>query len=398
MVLPFVLAWMLRKKSPAIYLAGAALFALGTYAVMATVSRGAYLAYAVTVAVLLAGFAVQKAGAPSRTARRLGTMVLLCAIAGAVAVPIVTGPFSQQRLKQSERDFEVRYQHWMQAIADVGDDLPARLFGAGLGRFPETYYLGHLQYGRLASYQYKKESGNTYLRLSGGNPIYLEQRIALAPHTDYKLSAKVRGGSPGAGLSIAVCEKTLQHSYRCEWFDVGNDGVDGEWHRYQIQFSSGVVGDGPWHARRPVKIGLYNPRAGSIVDVDGLGLRDMAGNDLIANGEFSQGGDRWFFSSDRHLPWHIHNLALQVYFDQGWFGVIVLGVFVGYVFSRLLGRAGKGEHFAVILFASLSGFIMVGLFGSLMDTPRLTLMFFLIAFVGILGGRYQRPSISARVD
>ena len=72
-------------------------------------------------------------------------------------------------------------------------------------------------------------------------------------------------------------------------------------------------------------------------------FRAMAGShseftagELLGNGDFQHGNDRWFFTSDRHhLPWHAKNLWLHVYFEQGVLGLLIFSALL--VFALLLG-------------------------------------------------------------
>ena len=76
--------------------------------------------------------------------------------------------------------------------------------------------------------------------------------------------------------------------------------------------------------RRAVVISLYNPQQGTI-DVDNVRLLGPDRSNLIENGDFSKGGNRWFFTTDNHLPWHIKHLWVQILFEQGWLGIVAVG-------------------------------------------------------------------------
>jgi hypothetical protein len=86
------------------------------------------------------------------------------------------------------------------------------------------------------------------------------------------------------------------------------------------------------------------------------GCWDESGRDLVANGDFSGGGSRWFFSADDHLPWHIFNLWVQILFEQGWAGVVALTAAVLISLRRLAIGMWRGNLFSATLLAALSGF------------------------------------------
>jgi O-antigen ligase len=120
------------------------------------------------------------------------------------------------------------------------------------------------------------------------------------------------------------------------------------------------------------------------IDLDNLRLIDSAGNDILKNGNFARGGDFWFYSSDRyHLPWHAKNLFLNVYFDQGLFGLTTLALLVSYALIRLIRRAVSGNQDSVVILASIAGFLVVGMFDSLLDVPRIATLFFLVLCIAL---------------
>ncbi len=120
----------------------------------------------------------------------------------------------------------------------------------------------------------------------------------------------------------------------------------------------------------------------SITDIQ---LIDSHGTDIIANGDFAQGGDRWFFVSDfEHLAWHTKNLYLHVYFEQGFFGLGLFLLMNGVAIYLLCAQLVRGQNFAIPILSSLAGFLVVGFFGSIVDNPRIALLYFLILFLALL--------------
>ncbi len=130
---------------------------------------------------------------------------------------------------------------------------------------------------------------------------------------------------------------------------------------------------------------LHNGTRGATIDITDIQLIDSDGTDIMANGDFAQGGDRWFFVSDfEHLAWHTKNLYLHVYFEQGFLG---LGLFIlmnGLAIYLLCSQLVRGQDFAIPVLSSLAGFLVVGFFGSIVDNPRIALLYFLILFLALL--------------
>jgi hypothetical protein len=117
---------------------------------------------------------------------------------------------------------------------------------------------------------------------------------------------------------------------------------------------------------------------------------------LIANGNFSGGGSRWFFSADDPLPWHIFNLWAQILFEQGWACVVALTIAVLLSLRRLAIGMWRGDLFSATLLAALGGFLLTGLTESLFDGPRVTTLFFLLLFLGLL--RPSAAPVPSHVD
>lgn len=92
---------------------------------------------------------------------------------------------------------------------------------------------------------------------------------------------------------------------------------------------------------------------------------------MLCNGNFSQGGDCWFFKTHSHLPWHIKNVWVHVLFEQGWGGLLLFMTLTAVAFYRLARAGWRGHRLAWAWLASLAGLLTVGMFDSLLDAPRL---------------------------
>jgi hypothetical protein len=82
--------------------------------------------------------------------------------------------------------------------------------------------------------------------------------------------------------------------------------------------------------------------------------------------------------------WHVKNFAVNTYFEQGWIGVAAMVLLLLFLGGDLAIRGLHGETMAALGLAALAGFLMVGMFDSLFDVPRLTLAFFLVAFAAVM--------------
>ena len=118
------------------------------------------------------------------------------------------------------------------------------------------------------------------------------------------------------------------------------------------------------------------------MEVTGLSLVDGQ-DELLGNGSFRHGLDRWFVTSDVHLAWRVLDTPLQVAFEQGALGILAwLALGVAAIAVVLQSSASPGTTAAFV--AAMVGFLAVGCFDSLLDSPRIIL---LLGLIGALGWR-----------
>ncbi|MSP36856.1 MAG: hypothetical protein EXR70_00005 [Deltaproteobacteria bacterium] len=136
-----------------------------------------------------------------------------------------------------------------------------------------------------------------------------------------------------------------------------------------------------WFSRRPVEFAFANGSKDAVIDVANVRLLNPAGENMLVNGDFARGMDRWFFTVDDHTPWQNWNHAVHLYFEQGGLGVAAFFFFLACVFVRLGAQVMRGQWLAAVGMAALASFLSVGIFGFLFDTPRMALLFFFVALV-----------------
>ena len=141
---------------------------------------------------------------------------------------------------------------------------------------------------------------------------------------------------------------------------------------------------GAWYAPRLISFSLANATNGGLVEVDDLALLDAAGRDQLANGSFSEGLARWFFSSDRnHMPWHLKNIAVHTLFDQGVMGLALLVALVAGALWRTMFGSARRHPLAPAIAGAVLGFLVVGMFDSLLDVPRVAFLFYLLVVLAL---------------
>ena len=369
---PALAVWVLIQKSWTLKALGIGLGMLASYAMLVTFSRGGYAGLAAGLLVVIVGAFRMRSAHPGR---RWLALAGLTAVVLAFALPILSGGFAEQRLARSAADLSFRQAHWARALELMDDGVVAALTGMGFGRYPFIYLLKSTNPKPPGTYQVVREGNNPYLRLGSGEAAFLAQLVEVIPGMKYRLAARVRQYEGEGLLGLPLCEKALLYSFECVWNELKLGRLAAGWHLLSIDGDSGHLGRGGHWPHRNVKLFLYNP-GGSAIDVDDVSLMAEDGRELIVNGDFSNGVERWLFVVDQDPAWHIDQQWVEMYFAQGLLGVLAMVVLLIAVFKVLVPRVLAGSRRATALSGALAGFLTVGLLGSTMDTARLLMLFY----------------------
>ncbi|MEE4661864.1 MAG: O-antigen ligase family protein, partial [Halieaceae bacterium] len=390
LAIPFIWLWVVRRRDVISLLGGLALFSGSVYLMMSTVTRAGILA--LVVQLLLLGLLWLRALQQRGRGGMASALALLVMIGGTGSVLLLgsQSSFLQQRLSTVEQDAQTRLDHWSLAYRMMDEGPATSLFGMGLGTFPETFLFKNPSAQVPGNFRYASEGDNTYLALGAGETLYLAQRVAVEPNTRYRLSFEMRGEGKRLQLTIPLCEKHLLNSRDCVWKSYQAEGRKG-WQQVAADLNSGDIG-GTWLHTPPVELFLYNAEPGQVVEVDNLSLRAPDGSELLRNGDFSAGGDHWFFKTHEHLAWHIKNLWVSLLFEQGWAGLLAFNLFLLAVTIQLGRQAWAGNAIPAATLTALIGFLTLGLFASPFDAPRLTSLFFAVTALGL----HATPWLTAR--
>lgn len=240
----------------------------------------------------------------------------------------------------------------------------------------------------------------------GAHDVRLGQRLSLKPNTDYVLSVDVRTDDKSALLYARACHRQLIHPSEwnplCVQFKEPVKSTNGQWKHLQFRFNSGSVGSWKNIFRAPLVFTISNRREyglnlvpQTILDIDNVSIRNVYEEEQITNGDFEAGIDRWFgYYDHNHLPWHIKNIWVHVYFEIGVIGLILFILLVLHALAATA-KAARDSEFAFAIFVSLAGFLAVGSFGTLIDSPRIALLFYLLTLLGLGFGR-RASTVSAQ--
>lgn len=317
------------------------------------------------------------------------------AIAGALGIAATVAIFSGGaymggRFTSSERDLAGRLQHWQAALALLQTETDW-LFGKGVGRFPASFFFGAPGNEYPGSYSMQQNDDNRFLVLSGpryqagyGEVLRMGQRVAPRPtgrhrlEFDFRTKGKVK-------VSVGLCSKHLLYSESCGGREVALASLDPVWQHQALEFDVPRLG-GSWYAPQLTNFSMAIETLGGRVDLDNLKLTDPSGRQMLSNGDFSDDMARWFFTSDHsHMPWHMKNLFLHVLFEQGASGLLGFVTLVAAAAMRTVAGYRSHHPYGPAIAAGSAGFLVVGLFDSLLDVPRVAFLFFIVILLAIQG-------------
>ncbi|MBB4843095.1 hypothetical protein HNP55_001614 [Paucibacter oligotrophus] len=331
--------------------------------------------------------------------RRRGLTLTALLIGAAGVAALDGGNYLLHRVGNSQADSQFRMQHWRQSLGLLGS-AEDQLLGKGAGRFLAQQYFSGLNDSHVGDYRLRQEEGRNYLRLSAGQHMLgsgemfrIWQRVDM-PQGAVSLQLRLRT-SQTLQLHIELCERHLIYPDNC-LVQQREIPAGADWQPLQLELGNAPLKSGPAYAPRMVAFALAVATPLGQLDIAELGLRDGQGRSLLANGDFSQQMAHWFFSSDRfHMAWHAKNLAVHLLFEQGWLGLGLFGIALTLALWNLSLGAGRQHPLAPALAAALLGLLVVGAADSLLDAPRVGLMFYtLLLFALCLQAGPEREASS----
>jgi hypothetical protein len=346
---------------------------------MVTFSRGGYLAFAVSILFYLIFELIKKFD--DLKIKRLLTISVVITMVIFSAIPVVFGNFAQSRLSSIEHDFNTRLEHWKETINMVDNNWISQSFGMGVGKFPIIYYLTSLEESRSGYYSVINDDGQSYIRLGVGKGLYIDQAITSPLIMPLTVKFKVRVTAGKGQIGFSVCQKWLLASANCNW-QTSLINQTNKWLDQQVTLDQNQIGISTEFSLVPYFFSFTNTSQ-AMIDISEIRLVNHQGENLLSNGSFQDGMDHWFFQADQHLPWHVKNLFLAIYFDQGLFGFIVFVALL--ILAVIWAIRTRQEDWALALVA----FIFVGFFDSLIDSPR----FFLLLMILLSFPFLFKPSI-----
>jgi hypothetical protein len=316
--------------------------------------------------------------------------LLSAAVAVSTAVAVfLGGGYMSERFSTSSKDLDGRFDHWKLSLSMLQTPLD-HLFGKGLGRFPANYFFAIPESDFPATYKIVEKGGLTWLSLVGprhstsfGNLFRVSQRLNFASVGPFEVRLKFRANTD-VSIHVEVCEKQLLYVAGCNIENVRVKAGAGEWQSASINLAGPFLSGGPWYAPRIKMFSLAIGNQSGSAEIDEVRLTTLGGVNLLANGDFGNDMQHWFISSDRdHMPWHAKNVLVNVLFDQGYVGLVMFLMLSASALWRLsLGKVSQHE-LAPYLSAAIVGFLVVGIFDSLIDVPRLAILYYLMILLSL---------------
>lgn len=308
---------------------------------------------------------------------------------GMVLVAVASGYQINARMDTVATDFKGRMAHWLDVIKSADSDIQTVALGNGFGVFPLNYVLSHPEkVTTVGNFSIK----NNQLLLDKGTDLAFGQRVAVQPHTDYLAIVRVPSGQTGS-VSVNLCEKNLifssNFSANCtaELIQIRPENTE-----YRVTLNSNTIGSKGLLGWPPTLYVKHSRGTPLLIDSIKVAKLSSPADNLLANNQFEQGMDHWFFFNDyEHLPWHIKNSYLGFYYQAGVVGVLLIAWLMSSIFLRNF--ANKEDQILSNLARSyFVGIGCFGFFGDPFDAPRAALLLSILVFGTYLAMRNTSQS------
>jgi VanZ family protein len=396
MALPFLLVCLLRPRPFRLF--GMFSTAIGAgYALVVSYARTAYAAALISTLSAGVGWAWAARHRNSGTTSAVALSALGLLTIGGILVAAIRSDFMVERLRTVVSDLGVREENWSSGLALRGDSRASVLFGKGLGTYPRTVLASKPEDRFPTNFVVGQDGGYRFLSLHAGLPTYFGQKVPVQPNQQYRLFLALRSPDGKGVLTVILCEKMLLYSANCRdtRFRIH---IPGKWEDFGAVISSGGLDEDTrlgW-LKRPVELSLFDPVPGSTIEIGHIRMLDPGGHDILANGDFSRGTERWYFTDDQHLIWRIKNQYLMSFFEGGVLGLASLMLLAGTALAGAVRAIGRGNRMAAPVAASLLAFLCSGVFDYLLEGPRLAALFYIIVFCGLT--MMQAPELGPAVS
>ncbi|NIB43111.1 right-handed parallel beta-helix repeat-containing protein [Pseudomaricurvus alkylphenolicus] len=392
LTLPFVLLLPVVWKRIWVYIFAALILVAGLYGSFITFSRANYPAALASLLILVLSwiYANRRSWRPSKSWLMGGAIMS----GGVIMLAIFSAPYIQSRFTTTFDDLNTRFEHWSHVANIMDSDVSTQMFGMGKGRFPITYYWNRPKGDHYPQLTHEITNDETFVRLSrsgtAGN-LFLRQRFVITEPGPYRLHIQLKPlEARKESLLMEVCERLVFQAFReCRWYKVKTSADNTTWEEHSRNININRLGKTYWYGTRPVEIAILNRGIKQGIDIKQVQLLTPGGKQLFSNTDFSSGLDHWSVYSGDHLAWHVKNIWVDAYFEGGWLGLASFLLLLLGLTAKLWIQISRGNFLAGAAASALVGGLMVGLFDSLFDDPKITLLFFLLCWIALNSQAYN---------
>jgi hypothetical protein len=377
------------------------------YAIFATMSRATIAATFVMAAVIVVAKVTYFKPVVERRQRGmfLGSVFKqvsagLVGLVMLVSISLVlwyAGDAVPKRFASTTEGLATRVQHWSTVCQMIGSTNAKLWVGSGLGTYPLEF---RRKVGRPEQpIGLVKSADMTGVRLVAGEAIFAAQLVSPKAPLPWEIDLTLRRSSPDCEINVMVCHQVLLQSNECVIAkrlstQPGANGAE------QVSYALSELPDNVL-PREENQGRLWSPTALSFfasgrsaewIEVFDWKVVDAGGNAILKNPDFRDGSQYWFFVSDDHLIWRAKNSFLHLGVETGLIG-IVLFVLLGasLLFKCFAAAFRQRQWVAFVVTLSILGFMPIGMFGTLIDTPWISLL--LLMQLAIAQGISQRIAL-----
>jgi hypothetical protein len=124
--------------------------------------------------------------------------------------------------------------------------------------------------------------------------------------------------------------------------------------------------------RLPTVLLLRYSRGTAPLEIQSIKLLDPYFQSSIRNDNFAQGTD--------HLPWHIKNIYLSIFYQLGVLGSLLFLALLLFAAKNLLNINDDGKALNSTIASIILGYLAFGVFGDPLDSARVSCLFFMLLF------------------
>jgi hypothetical protein len=307
-------------------------------------------------------------------------------IAAVLAVAL-GGARIQMRMDTTTRDLDTRFTHWQSVVDSSTWTLKDILLGNGWGSFPTNYVTSEPELvRRIGSFTVLDDGFENTLLLGAGEDLAFGQRLNLNPNTNYTANILLKSSSTAkiTTLHLSLCERNLiifeRWAVNCETKRIPIKAspdlqlITSELNTNNIAGNIGIK-------RLPTVFLLRYNKGAEPLEIKSIELLDQNSESIITNSHFSQGTDHWFFYHDfEHLPWHIKNIYLSIFYQLGMVGTLLFLTLLVFSVKNLLNSSNETQLLHSSIASIILGYLAFGVFGDPLDSARVSSLFFMLLF------------------